>query len=1821
MSRPNRGGAPTSSGSTNGATGGGGTGIPVPVVQQAQQYLEENIKAWMEPAPPTQSREDILPLPLVNTTSPAEPHSAYHHPPSHARMPSTSSSSQSSAAALGRLVQPPRVPPLTSPSSGYSEHSDPYFALTGGDRAVILASSKHFPHSLSFGGCSQHSLLQGTSYSSPCGNAPFGVTQPSAAASFFARAAQRLNLSAKKKKRDPERPVFRTNFRDIIKTHPPPVPPGLLRITGRKEVTGVGKVKVMLRMCPSSEGGGAETSYMTVDSRKKQVTLYDPTVCGQDTSGERHGGVAAPKMFAFDAIFSPDDNQAEVCSSSLCDVITSVVGGSDGCLFVYGHSKLGKTNTMIGNSNSVQELGVIPCAIWWLFRAINEHKHRTGARFSVRVSAVEVSGKVEELRDLLADYAAGTEGSGSAPGVYLRDDPVFGSQLMNQSELRAPTAERAAFLLDAAVAARTAEGDEDAKKAHFLFTLHVYQYRVEKGGRGGVAGGRSRLHLFDLGSCEKTTKSRDGGSGSCLSLSALGNVILALFNGQKHVPYKDSKLTQLLREAMGSVMCRVAMIAHVSSTPSRYPETLATLQLASRIHRLRRKKLKFATSSELGPIGDEKGVCRPFVRIHAVGEDGAVKSGSSDQDYTSSSEQSCDTVIFVGSARSSPLAICDRRNSQPMSPLAKENQSTSATQAGGSSKKQITTKSHHSDKPSTSSGTNSANNISTGKQPKAEYVSKSALNEQIRTNAVASPKKKSVCSSPYSSPKHQKLTDSSDSPKMSPKLSKYVMMDYSDLKKSKGSTDSISKSSPSRNPKLSASDVHQKTVAANTVTGSPQSQRKSKRSHKQDATQQQQQQQQIYLQQQQAAESAMKLLTKEPKPTSDETWIDGPRFTKPKFDSRTLHQLQKEKWVDGPGMYGYMDVQKETMIRKWVEDHSRVITEAERKKEVWIDFPPRKDEKSSTAVKSIPSDTADKHGASHTSEKVKKESRSKHVDSVAHQSSTESEKHHYAKPSVVTSKDPQRQSTNDSPSKIVNIPKDKEANGYKPKVAHQIVTDLDNSINGNLSELLGHSDNCSSQSSSGSVDFNDNNSELSEGNRCMSNSNLYLEDKDGCLLLTDNGQGESVVMADSSIQVTEEDIFSTCGWPREILMDNQHFSDTDSYEDVEHPLHALSADDLNLASSFTDSRAASVDFDTLSVPEGWTADSHIDPDLTRRLLRGGSLPHSSHTSLPRNLNSNEDLRVKNNLLASKLERLANLRQMIERSNKPETWKAPIMPTNLSNFCSTENRFPFVTKLHHSADSSLEELRENDVNSIRSEPAELDIENFEFQFNVKPMNGLRLEAFYNKIHKVPLFPDCYSQFGKPTQVVPPNIKQTKYSKVPTEDLDSLKSLKRQINEKDNSESSPGKTRHRWSSSGVSAQKKNAGSSQSLEKGDEFSRTQTSTENLLAAEKSSSKTVTQPLHVEPVLHTASVEKVHSLTEIIQEQRCRVYSEGPSSTPVAFHSTKYLSQRTSKSRIIAEHSTYITKPSEVSDQRHDIPLIKQHQRKKGSPKLSPRNFLGSYRSSQNKQMKQYNQYNYPSVSDLNMEAETSGRMSPSVSWTTTHASTSQIVTEAPIQSPGNKSQILIRSTSTPTNPFVNSIPSPRGDVVLGAESYSYISTATPTITTLTPTSAMSKKEAKWAARQSSSGHGSDSSVISTDIKETKELLGKLAKTPQFSGTSSGYESMPRDSEGTPLSSSSQESGSEVGARKEARGRKGTRKKAQGSSKRSRSVPARPPVNTSSPTWQQQQQQQAMASPISRQQIRGRLVRDLHDPTLWKSEEDVCCTSLLCCRLLDFY
>ncbi|XP_053538536.1 kinesin-like protein KIF26B isoform X1 [Ictalurus punctatus] len=498
-------------------------------------------------------------------------------------------------------------------------------------------------------------------------------TGPSAAASFFARAAQKLNLSSKKKKQKPTPtallapPLFPTNFSGILQVTPPPAPPCLLRAVSKvRDNPGLGKVKVMLRVCAVSHA--ESSSFLKVDSRKKQVSIMDPASnsTSQQNSNQKRGAStqAPPKMFTFDSAFSHDASQAEVCAGTVAEVIQSVVNGADGCVFCFGHAKLGKTYTMIGKDDSMQNLGIIPCAISWLFKIITERKEKTGARFSVRVSAVEVWGKDENLKDLLSDVATGSLQDGQSPGVYLCEDPICGMQLQNQSELRAPTAEKAAFFLDAAIAARyssRAECDEDEhRNSHMLFTLHIYQYRMEKTGKGGMSGGRSRLHLIDLGSCVKElNKPRESATPSqCLSLLALGNVILALVNGSKHIPYKDSKLTMLLRESLGNMNCRTTMIAHISSSPGHFSETLSTLQIASRVLRMKKKKTKvsmqYTSSSSGGESSCEEGRMRRPTQLRNIHSRNVGDSEipllhiSSDPDDYSSSEQSCDTVIYVG---------------------------------------------------------------------------------------------------------------------------------------------------------------------------------------------------------------------------------------------------------------------------------------------------------------------------------------------------------------------------------------------------------------------------------------------------------------------------------------------------------------------------------------------------------------------------------------------------------------------------------------------------------------------------------------------------------------------------------------------------------------------------------------------------------------------------------------------------------------------------------------------------------------------------------------------------------------------------------------------------------------------------------------------------------------------------------------------------------------------------------------------------------------------------------------------------------------------
>ncbi|GLD56913.1 kinesin-like protein KIF26A isoform X1 [Lates japonicus] len=504
-------------------------------------------------------------------------------------------------------------------------------------------------------------------------------------------AAQKLSLSRRKKTQPGRLPspaeapgpvLYTGGFSGALQLSPPAVPPCLLRAGSKvKDTPGMGKVRVMVRICSVYSSESSESmSFLKVDGRKKQLSLCETSAGGQSTAAQRRSSTSAPKTFTFDAVFAQDSSQAEVCSGTVAEVIQSVVNGADGCIFCFGHANLGKTYTMIGRDCSTQSLGVAPTAISWLFKVIEERREKAGARFSVRVSAVEISGREETLTDLLAELSSSSSSSGAqqetpGPAVSLREDPVCGSQLQNQTELRVNNAERAAFFLDTALAARRssrAPNDQEARRnSHFLFTLHLYQERLDKSSKAAMSG-RSRLHLLDLGSCETDiSRTREGGGGQCLSLSALGNVILALANGAKHVPYRDSKLTMLLSESLGNINCRTTMIAHISDSPANYMETLTTVQLASRIHRMRKKKSKYASSSSGGESSCEEGPShrpphlRPFhPRTMALDPDTPLLL-SSDPDYSSSSEHSCDTVIYIGPGGT---AISDRELSDNEGP-------------------------------------------------------------------------------------------------------------------------------------------------------------------------------------------------------------------------------------------------------------------------------------------------------------------------------------------------------------------------------------------------------------------------------------------------------------------------------------------------------------------------------------------------------------------------------------------------------------------------------------------------------------------------------------------------------------------------------------------------------------------------------------------------------------------------------------------------------------------------------------------------------------------------------------------------------------------------------------------------------------------------------------------------------------------------------------------------------------------------------------------------------------------------------------------------
>ena len=101
-----------------------------------------------------------------------------------------------------------------------------------------------------------------------------------------------------------------------------------------------------------------------------------------------------------------------------------------------------------------------------------------------------------------------------------------------------------------------------------------------------------KLSLIDLAGSERASRTNNKGQrmieGANInrSLLSLGNCINALHENHatgktNYIPYRDSKLTRLLKDSLGG-NCRTVMIANVSPSVKQFEDTHNTLKYANR---------------------------------------------------------------------------------------------------------------------------------------------------------------------------------------------------------------------------------------------------------------------------------------------------------------------------------------------------------------------------------------------------------------------------------------------------------------------------------------------------------------------------------------------------------------------------------------------------------------------------------------------------------------------------------------------------------------------------------------------------------------------------------------------------------------------------------------------------------------------------------------------------------------------------------------------------------------------------------------------------------------------------------------------------------------------------------------------------------------------------------------------------------------------------------------------------------------------------------------------------------------------------------------
>ncbi|XP_066348606.1 kinesin-like protein KIN-14F [Miscanthus floridulus] len=327
-----------------------------------------------------------------------------------------------------------------------------------------------------------------------------------------------------------------------------------------------GNIRVYCRVKPFPKTQSDQRSTVDHIGENGEILIANPQKQGKD----------GRKIFTFNKIFGPSASQSEVFADTQ-PLIRSVMDGYNVCIFAYGQTGSGKTYTMSGPDVTAEET-------WGVnYRSLNDLFEISQTRadsitYDVKVQMIEIYN--EQVRDLLMM-------DGANKRLEIRNNShVNGLNIPDANIVPVKCAQDVLDLMKVGQRNRVVGStalNERSSRSHSVLTVHVQGKEVISGSTL-----KGCLHLVDLAGSERVDKSEATGERLIeakhinKSLSALGDVISALAQKSSHVPYRNSKLTQVLQDALGG-QAKTLMFVHVNPETDSFSETLSTLKFAERV--------------------------------------------------------------------------------------------------------------------------------------------------------------------------------------------------------------------------------------------------------------------------------------------------------------------------------------------------------------------------------------------------------------------------------------------------------------------------------------------------------------------------------------------------------------------------------------------------------------------------------------------------------------------------------------------------------------------------------------------------------------------------------------------------------------------------------------------------------------------------------------------------------------------------------------------------------------------------------------------------------------------------------------------------------------------------------------------------------------------------------------------------------------------------------------------------------------------------------------------------------------------------------------